>query len=333
MLTAISFILVFGIIVFFHEFGHFIFARINGIKVHEFSMGMGPKLFSIKKKETVYSLRIFPIGGYVKMEGEDEDSQEMFSFSKKNPYQRFSVIFAGPFMNFVLAIILLTIIGFIIGTPTNIVGEAIDGLPATNAGIISNDEIVSINNVKIKEWEDIVNEISSSENLNIKIIRDSEEIEIELIPIIDEENGRKIIGISPKYVINPIESIKNAAITTYQFSTSLFVFLKDLIVGNEVQGEVLGPVGIVELVGNEAKNGITNLLFLAAYLSVNLGVINLLPFPALDGGRIVFIIVEILRGKPIDPQKEGFVHMIGFTILMGLMVFVLWKDITRLLGW
>ena len=333
MQTALAFIFVFGLMVFFHEFGHYIMARINGITVHEFALGMGPVIYShtSKKTDIKYSIRALPIGGYVKMEGEDEDSSEEGSFNEKKPWQRFSVIIGGPFMNFILSIILLTIVGIMVGTASTTLLQITPDSPAQAAGLLAGDRIVAINQTAIKDWNQVISEISGADQLDIIVERDGMEKSFHITPKIDEESGRKVIGIITKPEKNVIKSISNAGKMTYEFSTSLLNFLREKLSGKAVEGEVLGPVGIVQLVGSEAKNGFTNLLFLAAYLSVNLGIINLLPFPALDGGRLIFIFIEMIRGKAVPPEKEGMVHLIGFIILMSLMALVVINDITRIM--
>jgi regulator of sigma E protease len=331
-MTAISFIIIFGLLVFFHEFGHFFVAKMNGVLIHEFSIGMGPKIFSKQGKETMYSLRAFPIGGYVKMEGENEASDNPRAFINKGLLGRFLIIFAGPFMNFVFAILLFTIIFMSIGVPTNVIDSVIDDYPAKEIGIASGDKIVSIDGNKVKSWTDVVDGINVIEEKGSFVIeREGEEITKEINVKIDEETGKKIIGIVPAYSRNIFLSVKFASLQVYELTTGIFDFIKGKIVGtNEVEGELIGPVGMVNLVGQAAKLGILNLIFLAAYFSLNLGFVNLLPLPALDGGRLIFIIIEFFRGKPVDQEKEGYVHFVGFVVLMAFMVFMIFRDIVSL---
>ncbi len=331
MLTAISFIFVFGLIVFFHEFGHFIIARANGITVHEFSLGMGPKIITKQGKTTLYALRVFPIGGYVRMEGEDEESDVEGSFSTKKPLQRLAVIVAGPLMNFILATILFIIIFMSIGLPTNEIGGVTDNSPAYEAGLEIDDEIVEINNVEIKSWNDVNFNIGNAVGeVDIVIERDGELLNKTIIPTKEEGTGRLIIGVYSKFTKNPIKVV-SYSITQVGFLTKeIFKFFASIPFGGLSEGSVVGPVGIVNMVGQAAERSILDVLFLAAYISINLGIVNLLPIPALDGGRIIFIVFEILRGKPVDPEKEGFVHLVGFVILLSLMVLLVFKDIKGL---
>ncbi len=329
--TILSFIFVFGMIVFAHELGHFLTAKYNGIKVHEFALGMGPVLVKRQGAETLYSLRAFPIGGYVKMEGEDEASEDPRSFSNKKPLQRLLVLAAGAFMNFVLAYVLLVIIMFSMGSPSNIVGDIVPDYPAVEAGIIAGDEIVSINGREIKNWDAVIENINSSngEALKIEVIRDGDErLTFDVVPRVRDDGGYQI-GIQTKFVKRIDQAFGMAWKQFISFFTDIFKFFTS-IGKSEVDAELVGPVGLVSIIGEVSRQGIMNLLLLAAYISINLGIVNLLPFPALDGGRIIFVIIEMIMGKPIDREKEGYVHFIGFAILMALMVFLVFKDISRL---
>lgn len=329
--TILSFIFVFGMIVFAHELGHFLTAKYNGIKVHEFALGMGPVLVKRQGAETLYSLRAFPIGGYVKMEGEDEASEDPRSFSNKKPLQRLLVLAAGAFMNFVLAYVLLVIIMFSMGSPSNIVGDIVQDYPAVEAGIIAGDEIVSINGKEIKNWDAVIENINSSngEALTIEVIRDGDErLTFDVVPRVRDDGGYQI-GIQTKFVKRIDQAFGMAWKQFISFFTDIFKFFTS-IGKSEVDAELVGPVGLVSIIGEVSRQGIMNLLLLAAYISINLGIVNLLPFPALDGGRIIFVVIEMIMGKPIDREKEGYVHFIGFAILMALMVFLVFKDISRL---
>jgi regulator of sigma E protease len=332
MLTAISFIFVFGMIVFFHELGHFLVAKKNDVTVHEFSLGMGPKIITKQGKETLYALRVFPIGGYVRMEGEDEESDLEGSFSNKKPLQRLSIITAGPIMNFLLAIVLFAVIFTAIGIPTTEIADFSDNSPALESGLSEGDEIVAIDGIEINSWENVQRTIGSgSGELSITVARDGETIEKVIQPIIEEETGRRIIGISPEFTKNPLKVAGHSVYQVGFLTKEIFKFFARLPFGGMSEGEVVGPVGIVSLVGEAAERSFFDVLFLAAYISINLGIVNLLPIPALDGGRVVFILVEMLRGKPVDPEKEGFVHLVGFVILLSLMVLLVFNDVKELL--
>ena len=329
MTTFLYFILVFGSIIFFHEFGHFITAKLSGVLVHEFSLGMGPKIFKHKGKETTYSIGIFPIGGYVKMEGEDDEYDHKKSFSAKSPFRRFMIIFAGPLMNFVLAFLIFFLLFVFIGAPSTTVNEILPGLPAETSNLQEGDRIIRINDERIDEWGDILERVSNSTGtLKLIIERNNEEVAITINPVVEE--GRNVIGITPTIERSLIYSIGMAFDRLWFVSTNIFTFLGDLIHGNELEGEVVGPIGIISMVNEASQYSILSVLSLAAVISVNLGIVNLLPLPALDGGRLVFILIEILKGSPIDPKKEGFVHFAGFVILMIFMAYMVVKDLGRL---
>jgi len=329
MITAISFIIVFCLLVFFHEFGHFAAAKLNGIYVHKFALGMGPIIFKKKVGETEYSLRLLPIGGFVSMEGEDEDSDHPRAFTNKTPLQRLSVLISGPFMNFVLAIILFLALFLTIGFPSNIVGEVSKDLPAYNAGIKSGDIIKSINDVSINSWSDVVNTIIASDTvLKLKIDRNGDIQDIVVKPV--EKDGRKVIGITSYYEKSVIKSLKYSFLETFNVTKGIISFLVNLPFRGMNGGDIVGPVGMVNMIGTAAKSGFINLLALSAMISINLGIFNLLPLPALDGGRVIFILIELLRGKPLNKEIEGKIHFIGFALLMSLMIFLVFRDISRL---
>ncbi|RKD34470.1 RIP metalloprotease RseP [Thermohalobacter berrensis] len=330
-MTALAAIFVFFLVVVFHEFGHFIVAKLVDIKVHEFSIGMGPRIFKVKKGETDYSLRALPIGGYVKMEGEDEKSDDIRSFSNKPVLARMAVIAAGAIMNFILALLVFSLISYIIGAPTTTIMETTKDMPAYNAGIKSGDKIISVNNIDIDTWDELVSVISKSEGkeLKVTVLRNNKKIDFYVDPVIEKDTGRAIIGIVPEMKKSILYSIKNGFDRMIFMLSMMFRFLRMLLTGNVNTTDVIGPVGIIHLVGEAAKLGFLNVLSLAGLISVNLGFFNLLPIPALDGSRLMFLIIELFRGKPIDPEKEGFIHFVGFVFLMLLMIFIAYKDLIR----
>ncbi|MBU5254791.1 RIP metalloprotease RseP [Tissierella praeacuta] len=330
MLTAISAVFVFLVVILVHEFGHFSVAKIVGIKVNEFSIGMGPKLFQKKKGETEYTLRALPIGGYVKMEGEDEASNDPRSFNKVSALSRIAVVAAGAIMNFVLAIVILTIVSYGIGMPTNIIDNTVPGSPAEKSGLISGDIIININGIEINNWDTTVDSINKSDpnkEMEIGIKRDNEIRKIMVKPI--TEKGKTIIGIVPKYEKSISSAIKGGFENTFMFLKLMFEFIGMIFKGKVGIKHLSGPVGVIHEVGVQAKLGIYNLLYILGFISVNLGFFNLLPIPALDGSRIVFLLVELVRGKPIDPEKEGFIHFVGFILLISLMLIVTYRDLIK----
>jgi regulator of sigma E protease len=331
LLTAIAAVFVFLMVILFHEFGHFIIAKSVGVKVNEFSIGMGPKIFQKQKGETKYSVRALPIGGYVSMEGEDENSDDPRSFNKVPAISRIAVVVAGATMNFILAIIVLSIVSFNVGMPTTIVLETLDDSPAKSAGIQREDRIVKINNIEMKNWDSIVNEINNSspdEDMKVTVLRNGDIKDFTLKPEVSNDN-RVIIGIVPTTEKTFISAIKGGLQKTGSMLMLMFDFIKMVFSGKVSTKDLSGPVGVIYTIGEAAKYGFTNLLYLMGFISINLGFFNLLPLPALDGSRIVFLFLEIIRGKAIDPDKEGFIHFIGFVLLILLMLTVTYSDIIR----
>lgn len=331
MPTIVVSLIVFGFLVFFHELGHFLVAKLSGIKVLEFSIGFGPKIFKFDSQETSYSLGLLPLGGYVKMEGEDEESKDPRGFSNKPPLTRIGVIAAGPIMNLLLAILLMSIIGFYSGTASTKI-TVIPGEPAAIAGIKNGDRIYAIDKNKISSWEEIITMIGQKpgEEILVTVVRDDHLLDFKVKSSSEPDTNRGVIGIKTVVIKHSIsQSLKSGIKTTFLLLKLTFQGLVLMILGR-AKPEVLGPVGLVHIVGEAAKVGVLNVLYLAALISINLGFFNLLPIPALDGSRIVFLGVELIRGRPIEPEKEGMIHFIGFTLLMILMVFILFKDVSRL---
>lgn len=331
MITAIAAVFVFLMVILFHEFGHFIIAKKVGIKVNEFSIGMGPKIFQKEKGETKYSIRLLPIGGYVSMEGEDESSDDPRSFNNVSALSRVAVVAAGAIMNFVLAIIVFSMVSFSLGMQTTTILETIENSPAEQVGIQAGDTIIGINDMDTKNWDSMVNEINKAkpdEEMKVSILRNGEKIDFTLLPEVTEENIT-IIGIRPVVEKSITSSIKGGFQKTGFMLKLMFEFVKMLFKGKVSTKDLSGPVGVIYTIGEAAKYGFINLLYLMGFISVNLGFFNLLPIPALDGSRIIFLFVEIIRGKPIDPEKEGFIHFVGFVLLIGLMIAVTYSDIIR----
>lgn len=332
MQTAISAIFVFLLVILLHELGHFAVAKMVGIKVNEFAIGMGPTIFKTTKGETKYTLRALPIGGYVSMEGEDEDSNDARSFNKAPVLARMGVIVAGAFMNFVLAIIVLTIVSFNIGVQTTTIENTVPNSPARSAGIIKGDKINAINGVKVNSWQDIIEQIGSKdsgEEFRINVLRNDEELEIAVTPT-TEDGERTVIGIESRVDKSFPVAIKGGFQKTGMFINSMFDFVKMAFRGEVSTRDLSGPVGVISVVGEAAKTGFMDLLLILGFISVNLGFFNLLPIPALDGSRLVFLLIELIRGKPIAPEKENLVHLVGFFLLISLMIIVTYRDLLRI---
>jgi regulator of sigma E protease len=323
------------VLILVHEFGHFAVAKLNGIIVEEFSLGMGPKIIGWGKGETKYSLRILPIGGYVKMTGEDEESDNERAFCNKSVSARMAVTFAGPAMNIIFAIIFFMIAFMYFGTPATygLLGSVQEGLPAAEAGLRSGDVIVSFDDTQVDNWNDIVAYIDGVEvgqDLTVGYMRDGEFYTASLTVGADDE-GNAVLGITQGASrANLLGSIKLGFVVTVNFTVLIVQSLVQMITGS-IEVEVAGPVGIVSLVGQYANVGFMYLFLFAGILSINLGVMNLLPIPALDGSRLVFLLIEGIRRKPIDRDKEAMVHFVGFMLLLALMVVVTYLDIEKLI--
>lgn len=329
--TIILSLIIFGILIIFHEFGHFSVAKLIGVKVEEFSVGMGPKLIGIKKGETLYSIRALPLGGFCKMLGEDEDSKDESSLNNKSKLGRASIFVAGSLMNILLAILLLSIVFYSMGTPTTTISEVERDYPAYNAGIRAGDTILSINNQEIQEYSQIENIITDNKDANLAIIiqRNDATQNINIKPKYDEDLSRYRIGIRPSSESSIIGSITTSIEQSVFLTKSIMEVLGRLVTGRASTDNLVGPVGVVAIVNETAKNGLLPIILLAAQISLNLGIFNLLPIPALDGSRLMFLAIEAIRGKPINPEKEGLFHFVGFVLLMILAVFIGYKDVLR----
>ncbi|MFJ7368376.1 RIP metalloprotease RseP [Lysinibacillus sp. NPDC098008] len=417
MQTAIAFILIFGMLVFFHELGHFLFAKRAGILVREFAIGMGPKIYGKTHGETMYTIRLLPIGGYVRMAGEDMDGTELQpgyriglivnednivqkiifnqnnkqlpdllfleveradlekdlfvegydeeerlvryqvardcvlvengrelviapqdrQFNAKTVGQRAMTIFAGPLFNFILAFVIYLVIGLIHGVPTYepIITEVVENDPAAQAGMLAGDKVTAIDGQAVEKWQDLAAIVQDhpNEDITVTIERDGQSVNLNMTVKEIQQDGEKYGQIGVRYEspreFNPLKAIVYGAQETYNMTVKIFELLGMLITGKFTIDALSGPVGIYKATEQVAQYGIMNLMNWAAMLSINLGIMNLLPLPALDGGRLLFFGFEALRGKPIDRQKEGLVHFVGIVLLMILMVVVTWNDIQR----
>lgn len=415
--TIITFIFVFGLIVIVHEFGHYYFAKRAGIMVREFAIGMGPKLLSFHKNGTTYTWRLLPIGGYVRMAGLGEDSEDLqkgmpvtlelddnehvkrINTSKKTLFdgiplevtdydlidglwiqgyvmgnedderrfvvdhdamiveedgteiqiaprdvqfdsaklsKRMMTNFAGPMNNFILAVVLFMIVAFMQGGIPETNSNAItveQNAPAAVAGIQDGDKIMAINHHKTSDWNAITEAVSTSKDtkaLSVSVERDGKEKTIQVKPKMVEEDGQKraLIGIRPAYNTSLWAKIKYGFTATFDNAFAIFKALGNLITDFSLD-KLGGPVAIFKMSETVAHNGIIMILSFTAMLSINIGIINLLPIPALDGGKLVLNIYEAVRGKPMDPKKEGILTVIGFALVMILMILVTWNDIQR----
>lgn len=326
-------LLAFSVLIIGHELGHFVMAKVNGVKVEEFSIGMGPKLFGIKGKETEYLIKAFPIGGYVKMFGEEEASDDDRAFSNKSPERKLSIIAAGPIMNLIMAVLFFMLLGFAKGYVVPVISEVQKNSPAESVGLQPGDKITNINNKKVTTWEDLSTQIYSSNGspLQITFRRGEEVFSKTVTPAkVKEETGeRYIIGIVPTAVEHPtvLEAVKYGFNQTVSLIKQIGTTFKSLFSGKLSKDDIGGPVTIIKISGKAAQAGFWNLLWFCAFLSVQLAIFNIIPFPALDGGWIFLLLFEIITRKKVDDKKVAVVNYIGFTLLMILMVLVTLKDI------
>lgn len=359
MLTLVIFLVVLALLVLAHEFGHFITARKAGMRVHEFGFGFPPKLFSKKVGETVYSFNLLPLGGFVKIKGEDgEAADEPDSFGYQKAWKRAVVLVAGVAMNFVLAGVLLCI-GFIIGLPTDVsngvekgailveqqkvlVQMVEKGSPAEKAGVKFGDEVVSINNEAVKSSQGMVAFVQAhgKEELLLKVRRGKEELSLKAVPeIIKAGETTPRLGLMladagivryPWYMAI-YKGFVAAGIGLVNIFIAFYLLLKNLIIGKGMAFDVSGPVGIAVMIGQSAKLGISYLINITAMISLSLAAINILPIPALDGGRILFILIEKIIRRPVNRKYEQYAHLVGFALLMALIVVVTGRDILGLI--
>ena len=330
-MTIIYAIIIFCILIFVHELGHFVSAKACGVKVNEFSLGMGPAVFKKQKGETLYSLRIFPIGGFCAMEGEDEDSEDERAFNRKPAWQRAVILAAGAFMNLLTAVVLMIVISLWSGQATTVIDTVIDDSPAYQAGIKAGDEITGINGDRVDEWNDLLTLIGESdeESVTVSLIRDGSEMNLTAAVEYDEESGRNKIGVTPVMKHSIAASISSGVRNTGSMTVMMYDILKKLFTGEVSAKELSGPVGIVYAVSDSAKAGVIYVIYLTALLSLNLAIMNMLPFPALDGGRLLFLLIRKITGRRVTDEMEGKIHFIGIMLLMVLMVYVTWNDIVR----
>lgn len=330
---------VFGLLVMIHELGHFLMARAFGVGIHEFSIGMGPKIFSKKGKkyETEYSLRAFPVGGYVSMVGEDEESDLPEAFGNKKVWQRILIVIAGPLMNILLGFLLMAILVLISGQLASAtIGEFAEGATSPAYGLQVGDTVREVGGVRVHTGNELVYEIMNQgyEPIDLVVERNGEKLVLEdvIFPGMTTEGVNfgspdfRVYG-EPHNFANVVKHTFFRSVSTVKMIVDQ---LKDLLRGRYGMNAVSGPVGITKEIGTAAKSGFSTLLYLVTVISMNLGVFNILPIPALDGGRLLFLLVEGVTRKPINKNVEGYIHFAGLLILFGIIILVTCKDIAGL---
>ncbi len=330
-------VVLFGVLIFVHEFGHFITAKLSGIRVNEFAIGMGPVLLKWGKGETKYSLRLFPIGGFTSIEGESEASDAPGSFSAAKVSNRIVVIVSGAAMNLLLGFLILIVVvsrQTAIGTTTV---AQFEENATSNSLLQVDDKILKVNGTRINIDYDMVYAMmrDSDGAIDMQVLRNGEKIDLEGVPFTTEtlEDGSvattldfKVYG-QRKTVLGVL---RQSFFYTGTVAKLVWTSLIDIVTGKFGINQLSGPVGVASAVGEATSMGLSSFLMLAAFITINLGVFNLLPIPALDGGRLLFLLIEAVRGKPINPKYEGFVHALGFVLLFVLMIVVTFNDILRL---
>lgn len=333
-------ILVFSVVIVIHELGHFVVAKKSGIKVNEFSIGMGPRIAGVKKGETEYSIRALPIGGYVAMEGEDEESDSEGSFSKAPVTNRIAVVVAGAVMNLILGFAILL---FMISRQDAITSRTVsvfhDNAMTQQTGLQIDDEIIAVNGRRCYIANDIIYEFARTQDgvVDLTVRRDGKITELEDVTFetYEDENGMQQLVLD--FYVYPAQKtvvsvVKEAINWTVSYARMIFLSLIDMVTGHVAINQMSGPVGIVSVISEATSVGLEPVLNILALITINLGVFNLVPFPALDGGRLVFLIIEFLRGKPINPKYEIWVNTAGMIALLAFMAFVTFSDITKLIG-
>ena len=353
MISVFIFIIVLGIIIFVHELGHFLAAKGAGMRVDEFGFGFPPRIFGVKRGGTTYSLNWIPLGGFVKIKGENgEEAWENDSFAAKSMPRRILVILAGVSMNIILAFVLFTG-GFIAGVPQAIdvppagaivsaptiqVGDVLVGSPASRGDLRTNDVIEEFNGQKATNADALRSAIKAGTGeVKIKVKRGKSELELTITPEVLKETGTRGIGVElidvgtvrfPWYLA-PVRGAEATVYLLWSIILSFYGLLAGIFAGHGLSSDVSGPIGIAVVTGQAVQIGFAYLVEFVALLSLNLAVVNAIPFPALDGGRFLFLIIEAVRRRPVSQRVEGIVHQIGFAVLMLLVVAVTYRDLVR----
>ncbi len=336
--TILLTVLIFGVIIFIHELGHFLTAKWTRIKVNEFALGMGPTIFKFHKGETKYALRLFPIGGFVSMEGEDDASDDDRAFNRRPIWCRILVVVAGALMNLLLGFVLIIIITAGQRAIASTTVAMFDSAATSNEKLQVGDEILKINGTSVHVDYDIIFSLvrDTDGKADFVVRRNGEIVKLDQVPFPLEKNEQLGQTIRLDFKVYPLEKnawtvAKQSFFYTATVGRIIWVSLLDLVTGKFGVQQLSGPVGVSQAIGQASSIGIEPLLNLAAFITVNVGIFNLLPLPALDGGRLLFLLVELIRRKPVKPKYEGIVHTVGFALLIFLMIFVTYNDIVRLI--
>ncbi len=335
MKTAILFILMLLVLIIPHEWGHMIVAKKCGVRVFEFSVGMGPLLFKWEKGGTQYSIRLLPLGGFCRMEGEEEAVDSPTSYSNQPNGKKVAILLAGVTMNIIIAVLAVTISICITGVVTNSIGDVNPSSPAAVAGLQSGDKIVEINGAQTKSWEEVSEGIRSYDgkgSLDFTVERDGKEVSAEVTPEYNEEAGSYMIGITAGVSKNVWECARLGPKTTWELNKAMLQGFKMLFTGGLSADDVAGPVGLVKVVDQAASYGIAPYLMLLALVSLNLAIFNVIPIPGLDGGKVFFIILKIISRGKIDDEMENKATLIGMALILALFILITFNDVKNLFG-
>ena len=350
MVTIIVALLVFGVIIAIHEFGHFIVAKLCGIRVNKFAIGMGPCVLKKQWGETEYSLRLFPVGGFCAMEGEDAESDDPRAFAKKSVPKRMAVVVAGAVMNLILGFFLIMTTTLLYGdiitlkiagfheAENKVTGEMVSVSTSEGCGLKVGDRFISMDGMRLFTDTDLSYKLqnASGEPMKVVVERDGERVTLEKVIFLNTQTEGALDFYVEAEKCSFLNVIRYSAMNTVSTARLIWISVKDLLTGKYGFRDLSGPVGIIGTIGEVAtagetfKENLTGVLSLASFITVNVGIFNLLPLPALDGGRLIFLIVEAIRRKPINPEHEGIVHLVGMAILFLLMIAVTFQDILRL---
>ena len=316
-----------------HEWGHLIVAKLCGVRVNEFSVGMGPLLFKKQKGETQYSVRLLPLGGYCSLEGEEEAVDDPRSYSSKTPLQKIAILLAGVTMNIIIAILAMTLAYAISGIPSNTLSAVTPDSPAAEAGLQAGDKIIEIDGTKIRDWDSVVTAVDGyheGDKMEIIYRRDGKTQEVFLTPDYDEENQRYMVGVVAGTTRNPLMCIKSGFTSTWEMNKMMLMTFQSMIRKGVKSDDVAGPVGLVRVVGQASSYGIASYLMLLALVSLNLAIFNIIPIPGLDGGKIFFILLKLISGGRITDDMEYKATVAGMALLLALFVLVTYNDIMNI---
>ena len=318
-----------------HEWGHLIVAKLCGVKVNEFSIGMGPLLFKTQKGETQYSVRLLPLGGYCAMEGEEEAVDDPRSYSSKTPLQKIAILLAGVTMNVIIAILAITISYAVSGMPSNTLGSVTPDSPAAAAGLQAGDKIIAIDGTDTRSWNEVVaviDEYHKGDKMEIVFRRDGKTQTAFLTPAYDEKEQRFMVGIVAGVTRNPVQCLTGGIRTTWEINKMMIGAFQSMIKNGIGKDDVSGPVGLVRVVNQSASYGFTSYMMLLALVSLNLAFFNIIPIPGLDGGKIFFILLKLISGGRINDEWEYKATVVGMALLLALFVFVTYNDIMNIVG-